>query len=74
LRQAGSSAAAAIASAATHAPENAAYGLIAFAALGGAFGPVAMGLALPAAAPAASRHRPSAPAGSPTTPAPRSRC
>ena len=50
MRQAGSSAAAAIASAATHAPENAAYGLIAFAALGGAFGPVAMGLALLGAA------------------------
>ncbi len=50
LRQAGSTAAAAIASAATHAPENAAYGLIAFAALGSAFGPVAMGLALLGAA------------------------
>lgn len=40
----------AAASAATHAPENAAYGLMALAPLGAAFGPVAMGLALLGAA------------------------
>lgn len=50
LREAGSTAGAAIASAATHAPENAAYGLIALAPLGAAFGPTAMGLALLGAA------------------------
>jgi len=36
----------ALSSAVTHAPENAAYGLMALAPLGAAFGPVAMGLAM----------------------------
>lgn len=36
----------ALSSAFTHAPENAAYGLMAMASLGAAFGPVAMGLAI----------------------------
>ena len=36
----------AFSSALTHAPENAAYGLMAMASLGAAFGPVAMGLAI----------------------------
>lgn len=36
----------ALSSAVTHAPENAAYGLMAFAPLGAAYGPVAMGLAM----------------------------
>ena len=40
----------ALSSALTHAPENAAYGLMALAPLGAAFGPVAMGLALLGAA------------------------
>jgi SulP family sulfate permease len=35
-----------LADAVAHAPENAAYGLLAFAALGADFGPIAMGLAL----------------------------
>ena len=41
---------AAASSALTHAPENAAYGLMALAPLGATFGPVAMGLALLGAA------------------------
>jgi SulP family sulfate permease len=41
---------AALSSTAAHAPENAAYGLMAMAPLGAAFGPVAMGLALLGAA------------------------
>lgn len=49
-RQMLSATANAAASAATHAPENAAYGLMALAPLGAAFGPVAMGLALLGAA------------------------
>jgi SulP family sulfate permease len=49
-RQLPSVAATGVASAVTHAPENAAYGLMALAPLGAAFGPVAMGLALLGAA------------------------
>ena len=49
-RQLLSAGANAAASAATHAPENAAYGLMALAPLGAAFGPMAMGLALLGAA------------------------
>lgn len=49
-RRAASSVGAALSSTAAHAPENAAYGLMALAPLGAAFGPVAMGLALLGAA------------------------
>lgn len=46
LRQRGATALSAISIAVAHAPENAGYGLVAFAPLGLAFGPTAMGLAL----------------------------
>ena len=49
-RRAVSSVGAAVSSTAAHAPENAAYGLMALAPLGAAFGPMAMGLALLGAA------------------------
>lgn len=49
-REMPATAGAALSSALTHAPENAAYGLMAMAPLGAAFGPVAMGLALLGAA------------------------
>ena len=49
-RSAFSSVVAALSSTAAHAPENAAYGLMAMAPLGAAFGPLAMGLALLGAA------------------------
>jgi SulP family sulfate permease len=50
LRRLLSACVAAVSSTAAHAPENAAYGLMAMAALGAAFGPTAMGLALLGAA------------------------
>jgi SulP family sulfate permease len=49
-RESLSAAGTAVSSALTHAPENAAYGLMALAPLGAAFGPMSMGLALLGAA------------------------